>query len=50
MALRKRIKLLEQVRERQRTTYTGYTDDRSGDVKEDIAYSGAGGYKRGEMP
>lgn len=46
MALRKRIKLLEQVREMQRTTYTGYTDDRSGDVKEDIAYSGAGGYKR----
>ena len=46
MALRKRIKLLEQVRKMQRTTYAGYTDDRSGDVKEDIAYSGAGGYKR----
>ncbi len=45
VALEKRIRMLEQVRERQRTAYAGYTDDSGRDVQEDIAYSGSGGYK-----
>ena len=40
VALEKRIRMLEQVRERQRTAYAGYTDDSGRDVQEDIAYSG----------
>ena len=45
MAFKTRIRMLEQVREKQRTVYAGYTDDSSRDVKEDIAYSESGGYK-----
>lgn len=45
MALKTRIRMLEQVREKQRMAYAGYTDDSGRDVQEDIAYSESGGYK-----
>ena len=46
-ALKNRVKMLEKVIHANQTVYT--IDDYKNDVKENIAYSGSGGYKKGEM-
>ncbi|MFR0956867.1 MAG: hypothetical protein ACLSFA_14275 [Roseburia inulinivorans] len=46
-ALKNRVNMLEKVIHANQTVYT--IDDYKNDVKENIAYSGSGGYKKGEM-
>ena len=46
-ALKNRVNMLEKVIHANQTVYT--IDDYKNDVKENIAYSGSGGYKKEEM-